>query len=320
MAMRILMMGTGPFAVPTLRGLLASSHDVLALITRPVAVVSGTANPMRELAEEKGMAIHAPASINSPEAIEMLSGYRPDVHVVCDYGQILSARALVTARLGGINLHASLLPRFRGAAPINWALYDGATETGVTVIHMTPQLDAGPCLVQKRTDIGPEENAVELERRLAQLGWDAVHDALERLEHWDGRSPLGVMQARELATRAPRLKKTDGAIDWGRSAREIFNQVRAFQPWPGTYTSWHRPQAKGSLRLLLTRVAVESDSGRLQLPGTIVQAEGDRLVVACGQGQLRLLEIQPAGKKRLRCHEFLRGYPLAPGDRLGTES
>jgi methionyl-tRNA formyltransferase len=321
MAMRLLMMGTGSFAVPTFRGLLRSSHDVVALITRPVRTAqgrrtAGSANPMRDLAQQEGIAVHAPDSIKSPEAIEILSHYGPDLHVVCDYGQILSRAALATARLGGINLHGSLLPRYRGAAPINWALYEGALETGVTVIHMTARLDAGPCLVQRRTIVDPAEDAVQLEQRLAVLGSKAVSEALEQLEHWDERSPLGTVQQSGLATHAPRLKKTDGAIDWARGAQQIFDQVRALQPWPGTYTYWQRPEGKGPLRLLLTQVAVEADSGQSLPPGTVVQAEADRLVIACGQGRLRLLEVQPAGKKRLTIREFLRGYPLASNDCL----
>jgi methionyl-tRNA formyltransferase len=320
MALRLVMMGTGPFAVPTFSDLLASPHQVLALVTRPIVAAPGRRsterpNPMREVAEEQGLAVHAPASINSPEAIDLLRGYHADLYVVCDYGQILSSAALATARLGGINLHASLLPRYRGAAPINWALYEGATQTGVTVIHMTPQLDAGPSLVQQATEIDPDENAAGLEQRLATLGSRAVAEALERLEHWDGRSPLGEVQERALATRAPRLRKSDGAIDWRRNAREISNQVRAFQPWPGTYTHWIRP-GKPPLRLLLTRTRVETENAAGHAPGTVITAEEDRLIVACGQGTLRLIELQPAGKKRLDAREFLRGYPIAPHDRL----
>ena len=182
--MRILMMGTGPFAVPTFRGLVASAHEVLALITRPVPAPSGRrkssqpANPMQELAEAMGVPVQAPESIKSPTAIELLKGYRADLLVVCDYGQILPTAALATARLGGINLHGSLLPSYRGAAPINWALYDGVAETGVTVIHMTARLDAGPCLVQRSIPVGASEDAIELERRLAELGWQAVQEAL----------------------------------------------------------------------------------------------------------------------------------------------
>ena len=172
--MRLVMMGTGPFAVPTFRALLASPHEMLGLVTRPDKPAhrreKSPANPMREVALQHRLKVFEPESINSPEAQAWLGELAADLFVVCDYGQILSRDILSLARLGGINLHASLLPKYRGAAPINWAIYHGETETGVTVIHMTPQLDAGPCLVQHRTPIGPDETAPDLETRLAELG------------------------------------------------------------------------------------------------------------------------------------------------------
>jgi methionyl-tRNA formyltransferase len=197
---------------------------------------------------------------------------------------------------------------------VNWALYHGETRTGVTVIHMTPRLDAGPCLVQKATSVGPAEDAVHLETRLADLGWEAVREAIERLERWDGSSTLGHIQDDTVASRAPRLQKSDGLVDWRRSAVEIYNQVRALKPWPGSFTHWQRP--KGTLRLLLDEVEVESATGQVGAPGTVVEAAGDRLLIACGQGSLRLLQVQPASKNRLSVREFLRGYPLRPHDRL----
>ena len=190
--MRLVMMGTGPFAVPTFRALLASPHEMLGLITRPDRPAhrreKTPANPMREVPRQNGLAVFEPQSINSPEAQAQLRQWAADLFVVCDYGQILSRETLSLARLGGINLHASLLPKYRGAAPINWAIYHGETETGVTVIHMTPQLDAGPCLVQHRTPIGPTETAPELEARLAELGTGAVLEAIGILSRGEGAS------------------------------------------------------------------------------------------------------------------------------------
>ena len=322
--MRILMMGTGPFAVPTFRGLLDSSHEVLGLVTRPVPPAVGrkrqqtSTNPMRELAEREGIVVTAPESIRSPSAVESLRQFNADLHVVCDYGQILSNDGLATARLGGINLHGSLLPKYRGAAPINWAIWHGEKTTGVTVIHMTAGLDAGPCLVQHDTPIGPDEDAVELEGRLSLMGWPAVEQAITMLETWDGSSPIGHVQDPTLATRAPRLTKSDGLIDWTRSATQIHDQVLAFKPWPGSYTQWSRP--KGDLRLVVTRTQVEASGDAGGQPGQILEATEDRLVVACGQGNLKLVEVQPAGKKCLAADAFLRGYPLQPGDRLGASS
>ncbi len=184
--MRVVMMGTGPFAAPTLRALYDSPHEVLALFTRPDRPQQGRtktpANPMRALATERGTPVHDPESANSVTARMVLAAYQPDLLVVCDYGQILKPAVLEIARLGGINLHASLLPKYRGAAPINWALYHGETETGVTVIHMTPQLDAGPAIAQAKTPIGRDESAEELEPRLAELGAPLVIRSIEALE------------------------------------------------------------------------------------------------------------------------------------------
>ena len=208
--MRTVMLGTGGFAVPTCCGLLESTHDVLAVVSRPPRAAAGRSrastarNPMRELAERHGLTLHLPADINSTQGLSLLQQLQADLLVVCDYGQILSAAALATTRLGGINLHASLLPKYRGAAPVNWALYHGETTTGVTVIHMNPQLDAGPCLIQEATPIDPQEDAVQLESRLAKLGCAAVQRAIEQLAGWDGQSPLGQVQDQTLMSVVPR--------------------------------------------------------------------------------------------------------------------
>lgn len=312
--MRCIMMGTGPFAVPLFR-LLPAHHRVPVLVTRPPAAQrsrKGDApNPMREAAETLGVPVYAPPDVNSEEARGRLAEWQPDVLVVCDYGQILAAETLSTARLGGINLHGSLLPRYRGAAPVSWAIARGETETGVSVIHMTPRLDAGPCLVQRKTGIGADETAPELEHRLALLGADAALEALTLLEQWDGQSPLGERQDASQATRAPRIRKEQGRIDWRRPAHQLRNQVRAFQPWPGSFT--HLDTGKGEpLRLILERVAVVPLAAAAP-PGTVVESDGHRLWIACGQDALSIERIQPAGKRVLSIDEFLRGYRVPPG-------
>jgi methionyl-tRNA formyltransferase len=268
----------------------------------------------------------------------VLASYRPDLLVVCDYGQILSPEVLEVARLGGINLHASLLPKYRGAAPINWAIYHGETQTGVTVIHMTPRLDAGPAIVQVATAIGPEETAAQLEPRLAELGASAVIEAIDALE---AATAHPIEQDPALATRAPRLKKENGAVDWSRPAVAIANQVRAFPPWPGTYTFWQRA-GREPLRLILHRVRVEpagevhrhqpgeyrrlireqrgtvTPGPRTEIPqGTIVEAGGGQLVVLTGDGALAIEQVQPAGKRVMTVSELLSGYGIRLGDRLG---
>lgn len=313
--MRLIMMGTGPFAVPTLRLLHASRHEVLALVTQPVRASRGRPAPpapMRQLADEHGTPILDPEKINTDEARAALASLAPDLFVVADYGQILARETLAVARYGGVNLHGSLLPKYRGAAPINWAIYYGDAETGVTTIHMTPQVDAGPCLAQAQTPIDPEETAPQLEHRLAEIGAPLVAQTIDMLEQ-DRIEPLP--QDAALSTRAPRLKKTDGAVNWSRTALEIKNQTRAMEPWPKTYTFWLR-QSQPALRLILEHANVVP--GPAGAPGKVTIGDG-RLLVATGGGQLEIDRIQPAGKRTLTAGEFLRGYPVRSGDVLGPE-
>ncbi len=312
------MVGTGPFGVPTYRGLYETHHTVVALVTAPLRAARGKpqeASALRDIAHEHGTAIYDPESINTPEARIRLREYRGDLLVVCDYGQILSAETLATTRLGGINLHGSLLPKYRGAAPINWAIYHGEAQTGVTVIHMTPRVDAGPCIAQAATDIDPDETAVELEVRLAEMGAWLVRRAIDALEA--GRLEA-LPQNPALASRAPRLKKSDGLIDWSRGAAAIRNQIRAFQPWPKSFTFWHRSEGE-PLRLILDAVDVEERSEPGGPPGSVVETGPEHLAIAAGQGLVLPQCIQPAGKRPMNAAEFLRGYRIKPGERFGPE-
>jgi len=321
-SLKIVMMGTGPFAAPTFRAIYDSPHKVLALVTRPPRQLHGKTqaevNPMRPIALERGTPVFEPESINTDAARAELAGYAPDLFVVCDYGQILAPATLAVARLGGINLHASLLPKYRGAAPINWALFFGETLTGVTVIHMTPRVDAGPAIAQQSTPIGSVETAVDLEPRLAALGAPLVLQAMEAVS-LGSAAPLE--QDPKLASRAPRLKKSDGQIDWSRPAESIKNQIRAMQPWPKTYTFWPRPAGE-PLRLIVEDAEVLAPSPEAPSPeapsGCIIEAGKDRLVVATGQGGLLIKSIQPSGKRVLTAGEFLRGYSLRPGQNFGN--
>jgi methionyl-tRNA formyltransferase len=325
--MKLVVLGTGPFAVPMFQSVLDSPHQVAALITRPTPPARGreksALNPMRDLAESRGLPIHAPESINSDKGRELLKTLRPDLLVVCDYGQILAADVLALAPLGGINLHASLLPKFRGAAPIHWAILNGETETGVTIIHMTPRLDGGPILAVRQTEIGYDETQPDLEARLADLGIDAVQEAIGLLETWDRTSPIGTPQDPALATKAPRLKKEQGAIDWSQSAEQIRNHIRALKPWPGSFTFWHRA-GQEPLRLVVDRVAVEGSGFGVQSSGggqagQVVHADGGQLQIATGTVPLSILTLQPAGKRHMTAEEFLRGYPLRQGDLLESK-
>ncbi len=315
------MMGTGPFAIPTFRSLVASEHDVCALITRPQPSGRGKRkpppNPMFDVAAELGVPVELPTSINDPAAIELLNRLKADLLVVCDYGQILSNQALECARLGGINLHASLLPAYRGAAPIHWAIYDGRQSTGVTVIHMTSRLDAGPNLVQTEVDIGDDESTAELEPRLAEIGTKAVLESIDQLISWDGISPIGKPQDSSAATKAPRLSRTDGIINWSRSAQQIANQIRAFKPWPGSFTFWHRSD-QPPLRLVLNAATPDKDNEFSGEPGTVVHV-ANKFLVATGGGLLRIDSIQPAGRNVQPWDAFLNGYRVQTGDRFGNK-
>jgi methionyl-tRNA formyltransferase len=317
--MRLLMLGTGPFAVPTFRALYATRHSVVALVTAPLRTHRGQPvtpiSSIRELAQQQGTPIFDPEDVNAPDAQAQLAGYAADLLITCDYGQILARATLATAARGGVNLHAALLPKYRGAAPINWAIYHGETETGVTVIHMAPKIDAGPSIAQARVAIEPDETAAELEVRLADVGARLMCEAIDLLEA--GRAP-SLPQDASLASKAPRLKKTDGLIDWTRSAAAIKNHVRAMEPWPKTYTFWHRSDGPPVRLILGPLTVVESERTDLA-PGTVIEAGTGRLLIAAGQGAVMPKSVQPSGKRLMPVNEFLRGYHVRPGERFGPE-
>jgi methionyl-tRNA formyltransferase len=316
------MLGTGPFAVPTFCAFYETRHAVAALVTAPLRTHRGKPvapiSSIREIARQHGTPIFDPENINVPEWQSRLASLGADLLVVCDYGQILAPASLAVARHGGVNLHASLLPKYRGAAPINWAIYHGDRETGVTVIHMTPQIDAGPCIAQARVAIGPDETAAELEVRLAELGARLTCEAIDLLE-MGHRQPLP--QDATLASPAPRLKKTDGLIDWTRPAVAIKNHVRAMEPWPKTYTFWHQPDGP-LLRLILGPVSVVEPSPTTSggTPGVVLKAAGNCLEIAAGAGVVAPKSIQPAGKRLMTIDEFLCGHHVQAGQRFGPES
>lgn len=327
--MRLIMLGTGPFAVPTLRALAHARHEVALAITRPPTGRDPQASPLQRAAEQCSIPVWSPPTVNEPEAQAHIRSLSADLLVVCDYGEVLRPETLATTRLGGINLHGSLLPKYRGAAPVQCAILSGEAETGNSVIQMTPGLDAGPCLVQQRTPIDPDEDAGALEARLAAMGADAVLQAIEAIEAGTAQP---VLQDKTQASKAPRLKKEQGAIDWSRPAQVIKNQVRGLRPWPRAFTFWH--SVKGQpLRLNVDRVAIlvgwapptsnitgQDDGGQCPpyVPGTILETMG-RLVVATGDQPLEILELQPAGKRSMSAAEFLRGNRIQTGDPFGAE-
>jgi methionyl-tRNA formyltransferase len=323
--MKLVMMGTGSFAEPTFQALLTSSHQVVALVTQPDRVVGqerGSSrlahHGMKELAQKHNLPVLQPDSINTPEGVSRLREFSPDLLVVAAYGQILSKDVLATARLGGINVHASLLPKFRGAAPIAWAIYHGETETGVTIIHMSPALDAGDMVAQVKVPIDPEETAGELEVRLAPLG---AKMAVEAVDHMAVGPVVGTRQDKALVTKAPKLTKEHGLIDWNRAAAAVCNQIRAMQPWPTAYTFLHQ-EGRAAMRLLVARARVSDQASKSEPGHPLIRPENAlRVVVATAGGTaVEVLELQPAGKRRMAAAEFLRGRTLLTEDRFGPES
>jgi methionyl-tRNA formyltransferase len=324
-ALRIVVMGTGPFAVPMFRALVASPHEIVAVVTRPDRAPAGRRpppNPMREAAIAAGIGVLDPERVNDPAFVATLAALRPDLFVVCDYGQILSRDLLAVPPLGGINLHGSLLPRHRGAAPVQWAIREGDAVTGVSVIHMTPALDAGNVIVARATEVGPRETAADLEPRLAELGAGAVVEAVDRMQAalaaTGSVAGIGLAQDAAQATRAPRLTKADGVVDWSWPAPRIERLRRALEPWPRLSTFLRRGDGPPQ-RLVLEDVAVAPATPAPDAaPGTVLVASGDRLVVACGDGTaLEILRLVPEGRRSMSAAEFLRGSPLLAGKQFG---
>ncbi len=323
--MRLVILGTGPFAVPTLRALAASRHEIALVVTRPPTGRTATASPLQRAGESLGLTVWSPDTVNSPGAQARIAALAPDLFVVCDYGEILRPETLATARLGGINLHASLLPKYRGAAPVQWAILRGEKETGNSVIQMTPGLDAGPCLAQQRTPIDPDEDAEQLETRLAAMGAEAVLRVIDQLESGTSQP---IAQDQSLASKAPRLKKEQGTIDWLRPAQEVKNQVRALRPWPRAFTFWHPPTGP-PLRLNIDRVALIPPTACVASatksepaatspipPGTVLDTS-NRLVIATADHPLEILDLQPDGRRSMPAADFLRGHRVNVGDRFG---
>jgi methionyl-tRNA formyltransferase len=322
--MRIVMMGTGQFAEPTFEAMLAGPHPVVGLVTQPDRATGHergstrqTGRGMKSIALERGVPVFQPESINTPEGVVGLKAWQPDLLVVAAYGQILSREVLSIPPQGGINVHASLLPKYRGAAPIAWAIYHGETKTGVTIIKMSVSLDAGDMLAQEEVEIARDETAGELEARLAPLGAKLAVQVVEQIE---AGTVKGQKQDPSLVTKAPKLTKEHGAIDWTKSGRQVCNHIRAMQPWPTAYTFWHRA-GQAPVRLIVCRATWRPRPEEMAAlaPGSIVPGPG--FVVSAGEETLvEVLDLQPAGKRRMAASEFLRGHRLEAGDRLGPDA
>ena len=309
--MRLIFMGTPEAAVPTLRHCLEDGHEVVAVWTQPDRP-SGRGNkltppPVKEFALANGLNVQQPLKIRSDEAFSLFASYTADVAVVVAYGRILPPAFLSAPRKGCINVHFSLLPLYRGAAPVNWAIVRGESVTGVTTMQMDEGLDTGAILLQRETEIGETETATELMERLARLGADLLSETLAHLDEIEARP-----QSEEKATFAPLLRREDGLIDWALDAFQIERRVRGFQPWPNAYTVY------ASRRLVIWRARAERTAQNGYACGEIIKAQGDDLLIACGDNTaLQLIEVQPEGKRRIRARDFLNGARVQAGEELG---
>lgn len=322
--MRIVMLGTGTFAEPTFEALIrAFPGEVVGLVTQPdrdSGRKGGSSRMvgkgMASIAAEAGIPVAQPVSINSPEGLAGLTALTPDLLVVAAYGQILKPAVIGSGPLGSINVHGSLLPKYRGAAPVAHAILGGETVTGVTIIRITPGLDAGEMLARESLDIRPDETAGDLEFRLAPIGARLAVETVTRLK----AGPVtGTAQDAEIAKRfrAPKLTKEMGLIDWSQPADAIARHVRAMQPWPTAYTYLHRP-GKEPTRVMLTLVRTHETKCEGEF-GSATSLGSELHVVAGATSVVNVIELQPAGKTKMSAAEFLRGHALAFGSRFGPE-
>lgn len=306
-------MGTPDFSVPALRHLIEGPHQVVGVVTQPDRP-SGrgkklTPPPVKSLALEHGIEVFQPEKLRkNDEAFAHISAWKPDVCVVAAYGQILPQRFLDIPRLGCINIHASLLPKYRGASPINAAIIHGETESGVTLMQMEAGLDTGPMLAIVKTPIGELETAQELHDRLSELGAAHLNEVLTKL---DAGEITAVAQDDSLMTYAPLMKKEDGKIDWSSSAVDVANLIRGVNPWPGAYADILRADGRQERVKFHLAKAVEG-SGE---PGAILESTG-RLVIGCADGALEVLRIQPPNGRAMDVRDFLNGNRLEAGDRF----
>jgi methionyl-tRNA formyltransferase len=303
--MRIVFLGTPEFAVPTLAAIAAAGHEIAAVITQPDRPKGrgqeSSAPPVKRAAQRLGLRLFQPERIRTPEFLDFFHSLEPEAGVVVGYGRIIPQSLIDVPRLGILNVHASLLPKYRGAAPIQWAIASGETATGVTIMRIDAGLDTGDLLCSAETEIGADETAPELAERLARMGARLLVDEL-------AAPGAAVKQDDSRATLAPVLTKEDGRIDWTRPAAYIHNRIRGFQPWPGGYTRF-----RGQLLNIGKARPGEALEGA---PGSLHRA-GNRLLAACGDGRaLELLEVQMAGRKRMPAAAFLNGHHVEDNELL----
>jgi len=312
---RIVFFGTPRFALPSLQTLIMRGQNPVAVITQPDRRVGRgqhvQVSPVKDVALRAGLHILQPEKVRAPDFLEQFRALEPDLAVVAAYGQIFSRSLLDIPRLGFINVHSSLLPAYRGAAPINWAIINGEQISGVTIMQVDVAMDSGPVVLQQTEPIGPDDTAAALHDRLAVLGGKLLGQALDQLA---GPGWQPVAQQHELATFAPMLSKADGLIDWSQPATVIYNRLRGMTPWPDCFT-----RLEGRILKIHTAVVRDAFSGSAA-PGTVLQAEEEGITVATGGGALVILEVQLEGKKKMCTVDFLKGTGMQPGTVLGKES
>jgi methionyl-tRNA formyltransferase len=309
--MKVIFMGTPQFAVPSLEAVLAAA-EIAAVVTRPDKPrgrgLRVAPTPVAVVAAQYALPVLQPASLTDPETLARLRELEPDVFVVVAYGRIIPGAILAAAPLGGINVHPSLLPRYRGAAPIPRAIVAGESETGVTVLHLSDELDAGDIILQRAAPIYPDDTAGALEARLAEQGAALLVDALHLLEA--GKAPR-IPQDPSRVSFAPKLTREEAVIRWADPAVKIVNLVRALDPWPVAHTI-----VDGTA--LRVRRAVALAEGGSEPPGTVIRAQDEGLIVAAGEGRVLIVEVQPPSGRRMRAGDYLRGHRIAPGTILGA--
>lgn len=309
--MRIVFMGTPDFAVPSLKALVEAGHEVCGVFTQPDKPknrgMKFQASPVKEFSLSVGIPVFQPAKMRDGEAMGILRELSPELIVVAAYGKILPPDILSLPRLGCVNVHSSLLPKYRGAAPINWAILNGEDETGVTIMYMAEGLDTGDILAQEVTPIRIEENAAQLFERLANIGAKLLVKTVEQLEMGDVKA---VPQDDSLSCYAPMLSKELSSMDWGKTARQLHDQVRGLYPWPAATTVLDGVRCK-ILRTSLPELYTQ------QAPGIVLQADKRGLRISCGGGGvLEIVELQPDGKKAMAASAFLMGHPIQVGTKF----
>jgi methionyl-tRNA formyltransferase len=312
--MRIVFMGTPEFAVPSLKALLRSDHTVVGVVTQPDRPKGRgqelAVSPIKQLAVQHNVPILQPLKMKDPAFLEALSAWKPDLIAVAAFGRILPKTILDLPPRGCVNVHASLLPKYRGAGPIQWAIINGEHETGITTMLMDEGMDTGGMLLQEKMPIAPDDTAGTLSAKLAEAGGKLLIETLARLEK-DSLVPQPQDHAR--ATMAPLLKKEDGLLDWTLMAEQLANRVRGLSPWPGAYTF-----AKGD-RWTICRASATGQSVS-ETPGTIHSTTKDAILVTTGKGLLAITELQPANSRRMTAAQYLAGHPLTPGLVLGNRA